>query len=293
MSDIISEYNIAKSKFFSVDEEIVIDIISTYFIHKLYNNNNKDLNDTNIVNYFNKPITRRQYLNKHENKNVVYKSKNILGYINNTIEMKRVHSIFSPLHINFKLLRKNYSLLKRYKPKEFASIVKNIFNRPVEFKNFKIIKYNMEDKGKDYIVENRKLIGYLFKADNLNITYTKNNRINNIEFDLDFNDNFLSFFYACNLLSIGYNIIPERLFSILNRREKNPYILYKKLILPYYGKVKNPLKLNEIIEVLDIKSKYLYLYKQNIKKYFEVLVENKLISNFKIDNDTYKFKKLK
>lgn len=317
MTNTLTEYNICKSNIYSIDEEIVIDILTTYIVHKFYHNKNVNINEENYQSYFSNSAPRSTYYNVIEYnktktryltnyskvvKNIKVDDKLLIKdyYFNKNSPLQytdtKEHLILKKidiLHINFTLLKYHFKILRRFNAEYFGLIISQIIRKKLNL-NFNLKYYDHIKKSFKSTVIKMKDKSTLFIGINLKKKYSKDKkRLLNIEADLNFNTK-LGCMFINNILAINYKVLPIQTYELLKLGNSNAYIIYKKLIQPYYSDIKNPLKFKDIKEFIDIKRKdnQIYIFNNYMKKIQDLKLIEKLEYNLIFGKSCFKFDRL-
>jgi hypothetical protein len=87
-------------------------------------------------------------------------------------------------------------------------------------------------------------------------------------------DTFLGYYFVQNCISCYTDLIPDKFYSLSDYAQ----LLYRLMILPYYGKVKIPLTLEDIRYCLDFKTKDTYMVRKVVRRLLEELEAHHFIS---------------
>lgn len=240
----ITEHNFSKKQI-PINIEIVIDVISSYLFYKIIHNDNQDLNENNIKEYFKEPyqLSRKDLVEIDICQNE--DTKKFIESLNQNIQYK---DFIKPLNVNYKLLRKKFRSLRYMYAKDFYNVLGQLNNTTFNFNNFSIPYYDIESK--NYIHIKKNISSPLLKIKKSpKLTYDKHNRILNCEANINLNTK-LGMLLFYNICHKNYNVVPNQCYSLLDHKSKTSYLIYRKLILPYYGKVNCPLRFETIKNII-------------------------------------------
>jgi hypothetical protein len=263
MANLISEYNFCKKQFKDNNIDIIVDILLTKLYRQHYlegeiypKNNDKVLENKQYISYYQSFQYHFKGLQLKEDgliEDKYFSDKSGLKYINHTGSIFKITKI-PILKINFKELRKEFPVLKRFRPVDFTELIRKIHISIFNFTEFKCKYYNVEKWNKltkqkgNWDTCKTKIKSRLCRSiTNPIYEYNKKGK-SNVLFELDFNTK-LGHLIVRNLNAVGYKIIPPEAYDLLKQRTGSAYKIFKKLIFPYYGQTKCPLNISDIKEI--------------------------------------------
>ena len=92
-------------------------------------------------------------------------------------------------------------------------------------------------------------------------------------------DTFLGYFYSQNCISCYVDLLPDKFYLMSDYAQ----LFYRLLVLPYFNKVKNPIGIEEIRKRLVLKTKDTYMVRKVVKRVLEELEANSFIKEPKED----------
>jgi len=288
--NVITEYNLCK-KDLDNNIDIVIDVIlSKLFYINWFNSNDFIFSyprNDDMINYNIKQTTYYRSFQHHlknikVDQNGIIKDQDGFRYIDDNSLEFHIDKI-ELLDIDFKVLRKQFPILKRFSPKSFIEIIKKINDIDFSFKKF---NYKYYDLDKWNIIKKRKgdwnsnfmfiTNKRLFNIEESNLI-SKNNKNTNCKLKLNFNTK-LGHIIFQNLHSVNYKLVPNIAYDLLKYKRGISYKIYKKLILPFFGKVNSPLDIRKINMLLNKNIRLDHL-KNYSKKYMKQIEQIELITN--------------
>jgi hypothetical protein len=272
---------------------MIMDILGTYIYHKAYNSSG------DAINYGKKTLSMHNPRVQHTSKQGLHRDiLNMLlnaslssndGIINpdyykslasNRFREYTLRPILSGKIVEG-VLKNIYPFLKKYSSIQFQDIIRNTANCKIGM-TYPVRYYD----GMEYI--NIKYDNYncpcsFFTLDRINITKTSSNgNVLERSYELTFNT-YLGYFFIQNAVSSLYtDLLPDKFYSLSDYAQ----LYYRLLILPYFGKVKNPIRMDEIRHRLDLKTSDTSMLRKTIKRILDELKEESFIRNFE-ESDKY------
>jgi len=266
---------------------MIMDILGTYAIHRTYN-----IFDDGSMSFRARIPTERNMNVKHISHACI--SYKILGYTmrllpeyhdgripcylyaNNALpdNVDRIYKrIKRPQYyiIRDSWLKEQLPFLGKYSSKEICELITNTGQCALEMTY--TIRFWDGKKYQNYPFCNAGVPSTLFTLRKVTAVKTsKDGHILDREYEIAF-DTFLGFYFIQNCISGYMDLLPDKFYSLSDYAQ----LLYRLLILPYYGKVKNPLSLNEIRYRLDFKTTDTYMVRKVVKGLLEELEAHNFI----------------
>jgi hypothetical protein len=258
---------------------MIMDILGTYMIHLMFNKNS-------VVDYAQRiPMANEGKVKYLSNLNV---SKKILGNFETRLnpmnggkvpqflyneESELPKEIFAPFNrmkkpltisLTDRYLKIQLPFLKKYS----SNRMKKLFLQTAEAKVQMIypIRFYNGNAYENYSYCNANIFSKLFSINNVeDIKISKNGKILERRYEITF-DTILGFLFTQNCLSCYTDLLPGKFYLLSDYAQ----LLYRILILPYFNKVKIPLKLSEIKGRLILKSEN-YMTRKVVKRLLDEL----------------------
>jgi hypothetical protein len=256
---------------------MIMDILGTIIIHKEYNTEMNSFipNHTNtkvieksefcmskeIIDY----IIKNIYLqNQEDNINKNYYTEGFKGIIQSKWDKSKEIKTIS---FTTSRLKELVPFLKKYTLKQIDDMIKSTstsklkINYPVRVGNL-----NVDTNLYNYTISNP------FKIIYRTPIFENENRIRDIKYIIEFSS-YLGYLFIQNSLSGWHDLVPVKFYDMSTYTQ----LLYRLLIAPYYGDAKNPIKLKEIKNRLNLITKDIYRCRQIVMKMLKELEKNKFI----------------
>lgn len=266
---------------------MIMDVLGTYVMHSIYSKS-----DDGSINFSSRiPTERNMHVKQYSHAGISFKILKyiipILGqhrdgcipnylYCENALpsSIDRIYGrIKRPLKIQIKdsYLKEQLTFLKEYSSKELHDLIKSTGECALEM-TYPIRFFDGKNYQNFFFINNG-IPSTLYRLLNVNVAKTsKNGHILDREYEIMF-DTFLGYYFTQNCTSCYTDLIPEKFYSLSDYAQ----LLYRFLILPYYGKAKNPLNLEEIRYRLDLKTRDTYMARKVVRRILEELEAHEFI----------------
>lgn len=169
-------------------------------------------------------------------------------------------------------LKDQLPFLRRYSSKELCELITS--TGKCAFEMVYPIRYFDGKNYQNYLFNNINYPSTFYRLLEVRTLKTsKDGHVLSREYDIKF-DTFLGYYFVQNCTSCYTDLIPDKFYSLSDYAQ----LLYRLMILPYYGKAKIPLSLEEIRYCLDLKTKDTYMVRKVVRRLLEELEAHHLIS---------------
>lgn len=169
-------------------------------------------------------------------------------------------------------LKEQLPFLRRYSSKELCELFTSTGECAIEM--VYPIRYFDGKKYQNYLFNNIRYPTTFYRLLNVKAFKTsKDGHVLSREYEFMF-DTFLGYYFVQNCISCYTDLIPDKFYSLSDYAQ----LLYRLMILPYYGKVKIPLTLEDIRYCLDFKTKDTYMVRKVVRRLLEELEAHHFIS---------------
>jgi hypothetical protein len=279
---------------------MVMDVLGTGLIHMLYNNTDKysgripiwketrvkqisgDYMSDNLVQYFTKNLSSDSDGKIPE---AWYSDK---GLINIDLKYERIKKPIT-LVLNDGVLRRELPFLKGYSSVQIAEMIRQtsecVLNMTYP------IRHHNGNEYKTVPFNNYQFPTHLFTLIKTEPSkWSKDNHILERKYTIRF-DTILGYVFMQNVLSCHTDLVPGKFYEMSDYAQ----LFYRIFILPYFGKVKNPISIDEIRHRLVLKTSDTYMVRKVIKRILDELAANRFICDpqevTKYDGYLYGYKK--
>lgn len=170
-------------------------------------------------------------------------------------------------------LKKHLHFLKKYSSSKLHDIIQDTYNCKVEMR-YPIRYYDREE----YCDIEFNNFGHPSSFFTFNVHNSKISSDGNIlerQYHIKFKT-YLGYFFTQNAVgSLWTDLIPDKFYGMSDYAQ----LYYRLLILPFYGKVKNPIRMDEIRQRLDLKTTDTSMLRKTIKRILDELEAESFIRN--------------
>lgn len=169
-------------------------------------------------------------------------------------------------------LKRELPFLKRYSSLQISKMIEQTSECLVKM-NFPISHYNIKNYN-TFPFNNYELPSRLFTlVDTKASKLSSDKHILEREYEICF-DTILGYVFMQNVASCHIDLLPGKYYELSDYAQ----LFYRMFVLPYFGKVKNHLSLDEVRQRLALKTKDTFMVRKTIRRILDELAANNFIS---------------
>lgn len=287
---------------YGAKQMMIMDLLGTYLIHKLYNKNTDIIsfnskiptsNDSRVKEcserYMSKEILEimiDEIYNNPNKSNIIPEKFYLNDMIIKNVSKGRLKKI-QVINFSDKEIKKLIPNFKKYTSLNFLDMITKMSECKF-FMNYPIRIFN-NSKYENINYNNYTISSNFFRLVEVKEIKNSDGKVNNREYTISF-DTILGYIFVQNTISCYHDLLPINFYDMSEYSQ----LFYRMLIVPYFNDVKNPISLNEIKTKMVFKSHY--ENRKVVKNIFDELIDFKFVekyTEFKKDGEYfYKYKKI-